>query len=102
LPLQLATFARASRHDPPLGFRASASSKIRDQEESGDPSGVFQMRKASLLEEGAISFGLYGGSQRKFLTGLSYLQFGYLGLLEQRIGSVGALELRLPSVCYYA
>jgi hypothetical protein len=28
------------------------------------------MRKASLLEEGAISFDLYGGSQRKFLTGL--------------------------------
>jgi hypothetical protein len=56
------------------------------------------MRKVSLLEEGAISFGLYGGSQRKFLTGLSYLQFGYLGLLEQHIGSVRALELRLPNV----
>ncbi len=98
----MATFGRARRHGPPLGFGASASSKIRVQEESGDPSGVFQMRKASLLEEGAISFGLNGGSQRKFRTGLSYLQFGYLGLLEQHIGSVWALELRLPSVCYYA
>ncbi len=39
------------------------------------------------------------GNQRKILTGLSYLQFGYLGLLEQRIGSVWALELWLPSVC---
>ncbi len=41
------------------------------------------------------------GNQRKFLIGLSYLQFGYLGLLEQHIGSVWAFELRLPSVCYY-
>ena len=41
-------------------------------------------------------------NQPKSLTGLSYLQFSYLGLLQQRIGSVWALELRLPSVCYYA
>ncbi len=35
-------------------------------------------------------------------TPLSYLHFGYLGLLEQHIRSVWALEPRLPSVCYYA
>ncbi len=39
------------------------------------------------------------GLVHKFLTGLSYLQFGYLGLLEQRIGPDWALELWLPSVC---